>query len=273
MKSSVFLIFGRFQPPTIGHERLFTTAKEMARREQADVAVFVSHTQDKKNPLSYKDKVAAIRNSVRGLIIGPDDVRTPPQALTWAFDKGYRTITMLVGDDREEGFEKLAGSWQKHEDPKQTATVKVASLPRTGSMDASKVSGTVARRYAQQGDLDNFKKILISGAQSNAIAKRFMQTIQQQMGTLQEVVIMHPQKSQAGYAKDDSADSPDTSVPPENDTKTLDPKKRVPEDTEDNKSIVIIHPSRRLKFDAKEKAKQLSGEEEALPTSEPMTRI
>lgn len=273
MKTRIFLIFGRFQPPTIGHELLFKNAISRARREQADVAVFVSHTQDRKNPLSYEDKVTAIRRSVPGLIIGPASVRTPAEALTWALDHGYKTITLLVGQDREAGFEKMAGSWQKVEDPKQRAVVRVESLPREGAMSASKVSGTVARRYAQLGDLTNLKRILISGAQSDATAKHFMKVIQGHLGPLKEI-LMKP-KRQLTEADEEQINRVvktlvnDSSWLRGNDTQTLyitiddpdnmgdiDINDRVPEDAEDNKSVVVIHPRRHLKFDIKVKAQK-----------------
>lgn len=271
MAKSVFLIFGRFQPPTIGHERLFTNAVARARREQADTAVFVSHTQDRKNPLSYDDKVSVIRRSVPGLIVGPTSVRTPAEALTWALDHGYRRITMLVGDDREAGFEKMAGSWQRTEDPKQRAVVRVEALPRTGAMDASKVSGTVARQYAQKGDLANFKKILISGAQSDRIAKQFMKSIQDRLGIIKEMSMSKstPRKlteaeeaqvndvvknllSDSSWLRNDH--HPYTTIDEPDNIGELDADERVPEDVEGNKSVVVIHPKRKLKYDTKMKA-------------------
>jgi len=271
MKTGVFLIFGRFQPPTIGHERLFNSALTRARRDRADVAVFVSHTQDRKNPLSYDDKVSAIRRSMTDtpIILGPPSVRTPAEALTWAFDRGYRTITLLVGDDRQSGFEKMAGRWQNTVDPKQQAVVRIEALPRTGAMDASKVSGTVARRYAQRGDLANLKKILISGAQQDAVAKRFMQIIRDRLGPLQEMYmrrtrhLTESEKAQVnrvvGALLNDSSwlhtvDTPYVTIDEPDNNGGLGPDVRVPEDTDDNKSIVVIHPRRRLKRDTKIKA-------------------
>jgi nicotinic acid mononucleotide adenylyltransferase len=276
MAKAIFLIFGRFQPPTIGHELLFKNALTRARRDNADVAVFVSHTQDRKNPLSYDDKVSVIRRSVPGLIMGPASVRTPAEALTWALDKGYRTITLLVGEDREAGFEKMAGSWQKAEDPKQRALVRVEALPRTGSMDASKVSGTVARRYAQQGDLTNLKKILISGAQQDAVAKRFMKVIQDRLGPLKEMYMGRKRRltesDEAQVSRvvstlvNDSSwlrtdDTPYVTIDEPDNDGDIDPNERVPEDTDTNKSVVVIHPRRHLKFDTKVKVQK--AEEEA----------
>lgn len=276
MNKGIFLIFGRFQPPTIGHELLFKSALTRARREQADTAVFVSHTQDRKNPLSYEDKVTAIKRSVSGLIIGPPSARTPAEALTWALDKGYRTITLLVGEDREAGFEKMAGLWQKAEDPKQRAVVRVEALPREGSMDASKVSGTVARRYAQKGDLANLKKILISGAQQDKIAKHFMQVIQDRLGSLKEMSMSKKRKlTEADEAQvsrvvgtlvNDSSwlrgeDTPFITIDEPDNNGGGDPDERVPEDTDDNKSVVVMYPTRHLKYDLKAKAQKLEDAE------------
>lgn len=278
MNKGIFLIFGRFQPPTIGHELLFKNALSRARREQSDTAVFVSHTQDRKNPLSYEDKVSVIRKSVPGLIIGPASVRTPAEALTWALDKGYRTITLLVGEDRETGFEKMAGSWQKAEDPKQRAVVRVEALPRTGAMDASKVSGTTARRYAQQGNLAQLKKILISGAQQDSVAKHFMKVIQDRLGSLKEMSMSKKRKlTEADDAQvsrvvstlvNDSSWLRQDSEPyvtidePDNDGE-IDPNERVPEDVEGNKSIVVIHPKRKLKYDTKAKVQKAQDDAKA----------
>lgn len=282
MATKVFLIFGRFQPPTIGHELLFNTALRRAKSDRADVAVFVSQTEDTKNPIPYAEKVKVIRKSVPGMIIGPTSARTPAEALTWAFEHRYQDITLLVGDDRLEGFEKMAGSWQKVKDPKKRAVVRVEGLPRTGSMDASKVSGTVARRYAQLGDVKHLKDILISGARDATTVKLFIALIQRSLGKLKEMVM--PKKQ---LQEDDDAmvnrvmerlladsswmfDNTPQSIVPDNDG-VMDPTERVPEDTEDNNSILVLYPGRRVKYDMINKVKERRGEE--VPTHIQLQRV
>ena len=290
MATKVFIIFGRFQPPTIGHERLFNTALQRANVDSADVAVFVSQTEDNKNPIPYAEKVKVIRKSVPRIIIGPKTVRTPAEALTWAFERGYQDIRLLVGDDRLSGFEKMAGSWQKAEDPKKRAVVRVEALPRTGSMAASKVSGTVARRYAQVGDVKRLKNILISGAQDDTTVKHFITLIQRRLGKLKEMVmpknslredndaqvnrVMERLLADSSWLSDDTT-SPelDTELPtivPDNHG-VFDPDGRVPEDTEDNKSILVLYPGRRVKYDMINKVKERWGEE--LPTHIQLPRM
>lgn len=248
------------------------------------MVVFASQTEDRKNPIPYADKVAVIKKSVPALTIGPTSVRTPAEALTWAFDNGYRDITLLVGEDREEGFDKMVGSWQKAEDPKQRAVVRVEVLPRQGNMDASKVSGTAARQLAQQGDTKNLKKILISGAQDAATIRRFVNLIQARLGKLKELIMpKKTRKLQEDTALDVETIDPQvarvverlisdsswlsedipTEVPtiePDN-AGSLDPEERVPEDTPKNKSVVVMYPDRRLKYDTLNKAKEQQGDD------------
>lgn len=284
MAAPLYLIFGRFNPPTIGHEALFHIAMSHAQQRGGKVVVFASQTEDRKNPIPYREKVAVIKKSVPSIRIGPSSVRTPTEALTWAFDQGYRDITILVGEDREEGFEKMVGSWQKPEDPKQRAVVRVEALPRQGRMNASKVSGTVARRLAQQGDTKNLKKILISGAQDATTIRRFVNLIQARLGKLKEMIM--PKKTRT--LQEDTAlnvetidpqvarvverlladsswlseDTP-TDVPTSDPTVggSLDPEERVPEDTPKNKSVVVMYPDRRLKYDTINKAKEEQGDD------------
>ena len=55
---TIVLVFGRFNPPTVGHELLIKVVKKVASNNNADYAIYVSRTQDKKkNPLSVERKI------------------------------------------------------------------------------------------------------------------------------------------------------------------------------------------------------------------------
>lgn len=57
MKSAC-ITFGRMSPPTIGHQKLVDSILTIAKKNNANPMVFLSHSNDpKKNPLSYKDKI------------------------------------------------------------------------------------------------------------------------------------------------------------------------------------------------------------------------
>ena len=56
------LTFGRFNPPTSGHELLINKVLQEARKRSADNFIFASHSQDKKkNPLDSRTKTKHMR--------------------------------------------------------------------------------------------------------------------------------------------------------------------------------------------------------------------
>jgi len=181
MKKNAVLIFGRFNPPTKGHEKLFRTAMAMGSRTDADTIVFLSNTQDEKNPLTRQEKARYIKRSIPELVIGPAEVRNPAAMLTWAKQTGYERVIMLAGDDRLEGYNRLVASWGKNETPPKMP-VKVVALSRIGHMDAVRVSGTAARAMARRGDVAGLQNILISGAATPVIAAEIVKKLQRRLG-------------------------------------------------------------------------------------------
>ena len=180
MKRAV-LIFGRFNPPTKGHEKLFRSALEIGKRDHADTVVFLSNTQDAKNPLMPAEKARYIKQSIPDLTIGPSTVRNPVQMLTWAKGVGYEQVIVLVGNDRVDSYTQLVTSWRRTEQPPKMS-VSVVALSRIGHMDASLVSGTRARILARRGDVAGLQNILISGAATPAIAAQIVRKLQDRLG-------------------------------------------------------------------------------------------
>ena len=98
----VFFTFGRMNPPTIGHGKVFD---ELAKKSgKNDYKVFLSQVSNpKKDPLSYSDKVKHVRKMFpkhgRSVIINKG-VRTAFDAIVELYDQGYRKVNMVVGSDR-----------------------------------------------------------------------------------------------------------------------------------------------------------------------------
>ena len=60
-KTAVFT-FGRFNPPTIGHQKLLQRVLRVAKQKGGDAHIFGSFSQDKKkNPLSHTDKMKYLK--------------------------------------------------------------------------------------------------------------------------------------------------------------------------------------------------------------------
>ena len=61
MKKHIVMTFGRMNPPTIGHAKLVEKIRSLARETGADSAVYLSRTNDKKNPLPYDKKLKYVK--------------------------------------------------------------------------------------------------------------------------------------------------------------------------------------------------------------------
>ena len=109
----VFFTFGRMNPPTIGHGKVMDALAKKSGK--ADYKVFVSQSQDaKKNPLSYSDKIKHTRKMfpkhARNIMVDKS-VKTAINAMVALYDQGYKSVTMVVGDDRITEFDVLLNKY------------------------------------------------------------------------------------------------------------------------------------------------------------------
>ena len=102
--------FGRFNPPTIGHEKLLGAARKAAAG--GDLKIYPSRTQDnKKNPLDPDMKVSYMRKMFPDFeeqIINDPDMRSIFDVLIAASEEGYKNVNIVVGADRQAEFDNLA---------------------------------------------------------------------------------------------------------------------------------------------------------------------
>lgn len=106
---SVTFTFGRFNPPTIGHEKLITEVIKLARG--GDYKIFVSQSNNpKSDPLQYKEKVGIMRKMfpkyARNIILDAK-LKTVFDISVSLYKQGYNDVTMVVGSDRIKEFKTL----------------------------------------------------------------------------------------------------------------------------------------------------------------------
>ena len=109
---TVTINFGRFNPPTIGHEKLLDVSMSKGTGEHR---VYATQSQDsKKNPLEWKTKVKFMRKvfpSHARHILMDKNVRTIFDALVIAHNDGFKNLELFVGSDRIQEFEKLVDKY------------------------------------------------------------------------------------------------------------------------------------------------------------------
>ena len=153
------LAFGRFNPPTVGHEKLLKMASKTAAG--GDLKIYPSRTQDaKKNPLDPDMKVSYMRKMFPDFeknIVNDEEMRSIFNVLQNA-DGEYKNVTIIVGSDRQAEFENLATKYNGElynfdEIRVVSAGVRDADAEGVEGMSASKMRKAVA-----DDDFESFKR-------------------------------------------------------------------------------------------------------------------
>ena len=103
--------FGRFNPPTIGHEKLIDAlGREQGKNPGAPMYVYPSHSQNpKKDPLPHGRKVAYMKKMFpkykKNIVVSRS--RNVFDIAVELHNKGHKAIVMVVGSDRVDEFSNL----------------------------------------------------------------------------------------------------------------------------------------------------------------------
>ena len=159
--------FGRFNPPTIGHEKVIdAVAKEQGKNPGAPMYVFPSHSNDpKRNPLPHALKVAYMKKMFRKYAknITVSKARNIFEVATFLHDKGHRAIVMVVGSDRVAEFDRLLNEYNGVQGRHgyygfDNIEVKSAGERDPDAEGVEGMSASKMRAAAVEGDLDSFKQ-------------------------------------------------------------------------------------------------------------------
>jgi len=154
------VVFGRFNPPTVGHEKLLKAANRASTG--GDLKIYPSRSQDpKKNPLDPDTKISFMRKMFPEYgerIINDYKMKTIFDVLVNANQDGYGSVNIIVGSDRQAEFENLA---QKYNGDLYTfdlirvisAGVRDADAEGVEGMSASKM-----RKAVMDDDFASFRR-------------------------------------------------------------------------------------------------------------------
>jgi len=184
---TVSFTFGRFNPPTTGHEKLCDAVK---KANPSDYKIFVSHKQDPKtDPLEYSLKVAYMQKSFpkhkRNIIVSKS--RNIFEILVEL--NSYENLIMVVGSDRVAEFKRIINEYngvKARHGFYEYKTVKVLSAGERDP-DAEGVEGMSAskmRAAAVDSDFDSFK---LGTPLNDAQAKKLYFDVRKSMGIREEL--------------------------------------------------------------------------------------
>jgi len=156
---SVTIVFGRFNPPTTGHNKLLDSASNISAG--AELRIYPSRTQDpKKNPLDPSTKIEYMKKmfpKYEESIIDDDNMKSIFDVLKQADEEGFTDVTIVVGADRLGEFKNLANKYNG-----DLYTFDMINVVSAGERDADAegvegMSASKMRKAAADNDFDTFK--------------------------------------------------------------------------------------------------------------------
>ena len=158
-KGTLTVAFGRFNPPTIGHQQLMDVAAQAASQdEDGQYLIFPSRSQDKKkNPLDPDTKIGYMQKFYpqhAGNIVNDPNTKTIFDVLRMAHNDGYSGVRIIGGADRVKEFEKLSNQYNGQ--IYQFDNIEVVSAGERDP-DAKGVEGMSASRMRLAAAENDFK--------------------------------------------------------------------------------------------------------------------
>jgi len=159
-KGTLTIAFGRFNPPTTGHEKLLDTVASSS--DEGDYIIVPSRSQDKKkNPLDPDTKVEVMKQmypSHSGKIINDPSNRTIFDVLKKAHNDGYTNVRIVGGGDRVKEFDKLTNDYNGKIYQFDNVEVLSAGDRDPDSEGTEGMSASKQRKAAAEGDFASFRK-------------------------------------------------------------------------------------------------------------------
>ncbi len=159
-KGTLTIAFGRFNPPTTGHEKLLDTVAKSS--DDGDYVIVPSRSQDKKkNPLDADQKVGVMRsmfpNHSEKIVNDPAN-KTIFDVLKKAHNDGYTNVRLVVGSDRQKEFDKLTNNYNGLQYDFDQVEVRSAGDRDPDGDGVEGMSASKQRKYAAENDFNNFLK-------------------------------------------------------------------------------------------------------------------
>ena len=155
--------FGRFNPPTIGHEKLI---KKVASMPSTKYKIFISRSHDpKKNPLEPREKLDFMRKMfpayARNIEINTTNMIL--EIVSKLYKERYTAITMVVGSDRVREFEEILNKYNDVRSRHGYYRFSNIHVVSAGERDpdaegATGMSASKMREAAVRGDMSSFSR-------------------------------------------------------------------------------------------------------------------
>ena len=170
------MAFGRFNPPTVGHEKLIHKVEQTAKSVGGSAHIIASHSEgDSKNPLPSATKVGYIKKVADHGTHVYASSKAQPTLLhhAAALHKHAHHLVVVAGQDRVKQFHDLLHKYNGKEGPHGFYNFKSIKVVSAGQRDPDAegtkgMSGTKMREHAKNGNEAAFRRGLPKALHAHA---------------------------------------------------------------------------------------------------------
>jgi len=197
MAKTVVFTFGRFQPPHKGSLKVFTVANQLAKKNDADLRIYASHTVDNdKNPIPYDEKMKFLKLSFpefeKNIIKSP--LKTIFDILH-ELEKTYENVIMVVGQDRVKQFRDMVEPYL-HKKDDTALKLKNFKVVSAGDRDPDSdnaieaLSSSYLRKMADEGQFDKFREGISSKLKPELVKDLYnkLRAVKKQINKVEETM-------------------------------------------------------------------------------------
>jgi hypothetical protein len=193
---AVVITFGRFNPPSLGHENLINAVQEQAEELEAEYRIYPSRTSDKKqNPLDFKTKYNILQHvftdHAENIINDPENGDNIYDILTSLHDEGYHHVVIMCGDENVQKYEKIAQKYNGTVYDFYGVEVVGAGMPDPDNDKSEGITSSMMRKSALENDYETFKQGL-PGTVSKKECRAIYSQVRKSMSLKEELWVIAP---------------------------------------------------------------------------------
>lgn len=176
-ETTAVMAFGRFNPPTVGHEKLIQKVHAVAKEHKGEAHVIASHSQGTmKDPLPQDKKIGYLRSIAHGQVNISGSSKQEPtifHAASRMHDAGHSHLVIVAGSDRVEQYQRDLDRYNGVAGKHGYYNFKSIKVISAGQRDPDAegvegMSGTKMRGHAVAGRISQFMLGLPEALKSHA---------------------------------------------------------------------------------------------------------
>jgi len=187
-EKTLYIVWGRMNPPTAGHEKLLDFLKSKAGNNPFRIYLTQSE-DDKKNPIPFVQKVKFARKGFPQYarqIMMDKKLKTIFDAMVSFYNEGFKRVVIVAGSDRVNEYDITLNKYNGKKARHGFYNFEKISVLNAGNRDPESkgvegVSGTKLRGYAESGDFTKFAQYMPKKL-SNSEAKQVYNAVRQGLG-------------------------------------------------------------------------------------------